>query len=129
MARQLHRILAVLPAGTLTAACLVAAQVSGAASERHASAASPPAAVVQPRVAGATTSAQAVVKTISVGSGPESVAIDSADDTVYVTNYLDHTLSIINGRLGVVTRTIGVGTYPTGVAVNEEDDNVYVPKT
>ena len=127
MERQLHVRLAVLAAGTLTAACLVAGQVSpGTASEGHSPAASPTAAMVQPRVAGATTSAQAVIRTISVGSGPDGLAVDDSDDTVYVANYLADTVSIINGRTGTVASTIRVGSFPIDVAVNQRDDTVYV---
>ena len=55
------------------------------------------------------------------------MAVDQADDTVYVPNSLDDTVSVINGRTGALTDdTITVGDGPRGVAVHERDDTVYV---
>jgi YVTN family beta-propeller protein len=67
-----------------------------------------------------------VIKTIGVGDGPSGVAVDQGDDTVYVTNRTSGTVSVINGRTGLVDDTITVGSDPNGVAVNQRDDTVYV---
>ena len=74
----------------------------------------------------AATSTLAVITTIGVGGLPTGVAVDDGDDTVYVTNLDDSTVSVINGRTGTVAFTIPVGGRPQGVAVNEGDDTVYV---
>ena len=74
----------------------------------------------------AATSTLAVITTIGVGGLPAGVAVDDGDDTVYVTNLDDSTVSVINGRTGTVAFTIPVGGRPQGVAVNEGDDTVYV---
>ena len=88
----------------------------------HPGLAAPP--VQAQSVAAATT--LAVITTITVGSNPDGVAVNDADDTVYVTNFGSGDVSVINGRTGTVAGTITVGSNPIGVAVNEGDDTVYV---
>ena len=85
-----------------------------------------PAAKVQPRSAVTNTSAYAVIGSVSLpGKKPYGVAVNGADDTVYVTNFDDSSLSIIDGQtLG--SRRLGVGPQPLGIAVNQSDDTVYV---
>jgi YVTN family beta-propeller protein len=89
------------------------------------SAASSPSAALQPRISTAT-SAPAVIKTITVGSNPQGVAVDSADDTVYVANYGSNNISVIDGATATVSGTVAVGNNPVGVAVNQADDTIYV---
>ena len=74
----------------------------------------------------AATSTLAVITTITVGSNPDGVAVNDADDTVYVTNFGSGDVSVINGRTGTVDDTITVGDSPRGVAVDQGDDTVYV---
>ena len=84
------------------------------------------AAPTQPRTASAA-STLAVITTIAVAGTPTGVAINNADDTVYVTHqFVSDTVSVIDGRTGTVANTISVGSAPTGVAVNQGDDTVYV---
>jgi len=84
------------------------------------------AARLQPRTVYPTTTL-AVIKTIPVGGSPSAVALNDADDTVYVTNDGTDNVSVINGRTGQRTDdTIAVGDQPNGVAVNQDDDTVYV---
>lgn len=74
--------------------------------------------------------AYAVLKVISTGTGARDVAVNDADDTVYVSNTLANTLSIISSTSGpTVLRTIPVGSAPRGVAVHQSDDTVYVANT
>lgn len=68
----------------------------------------------------------AVVRTIPVGDGPQGVAIDSADDTVYVTNANSDSMSVIDGKSGSVVSTVRGFHEPAGVAVNQKTDVVYV---
>ena len=70
------------------------------------------------------TSVPAVIATIPVGRGPIGVAV-SADDTVYVANYDDSTVSVINPGSQTEDDTIEVGGLPVSVAVSN-DDTVYV---
>ena len=88
----------------------------------HPGLAAPP--VQAQSVAAATT--LAVITTITVGSNPDGVAVNDADDTVYVTNFGSGNVSVINGRTGTVAGTITVGSGPIGVAVDQGDDTVYV---
>jgi YVTN family beta-propeller protein len=72
---------------------------------------------------------------IKVGAGAGGAAINAATDTVYVTNFVDDTVSVIdgstcNGRVtsgcGQVTPTVTVGSEPTNVAVDQATGAVYV---
>ena len=68
----------------------------------------------------------AVVKTIPVGNGPQGVAIDSVDDTVYVTNTNSNTMSVIDGVSATVVSTVTGFLEPAGIAVNQRSNTVYV---
>ena len=46
--------------------------------------------------------------------------------TVYVTNFADNTVSVINQFTNKVTATIPVGSAPFGVTVNKVTGRVYV---
>jgi len=70
--------------------------------------------------------------TIEVGNGPEGLASDGTN--IYVANYLDNTVSVIDPTNNTVTDTINVGTFPSGLSyngtniyvANGDDDNVSV---
>ena len=110
----MERIRVTIVGGCLTAVIAVVPTPSGLAA--------PP---VQVRSVAAT-STLAVITTMGVGRNPAGVAVNDGDDTVYITNYNDSTVSVINGRTGTVDDTITVGGSPWAVAVNEGDDTVYV---
>ena len=102
-----RRWVAALVAGCLAAVVAVVPTPSGLAA--------PP---VQTQSVAAT-STLAVITTISVGDTPRGVAVNDGDDTVYVANYFGDDVSVINGRLGVLTDdTITVGGELIGVAVD-----------
>lgn len=76
--------------------------------------------------------------TVAVGSAPVGVAIDQQTDTVYVANYNDNTVSVIDGATcnagvtkgcGQTAPTVAVGDGPDVPAVNETTDTVYVPNS
>lgn len=71
-------------------------------------------------------SALAVIRSVSVGDGPWGVAVDQDDDTVYVSNQGENSISVIDGRSGSLVGTVGVGQAPVGVSVDQDDDTVYV---
>ncbi len=52
--------------------------------------------------------------------------MDSAARRVYVTNSLDNTLSILDGRAGTVVTTIPVGTDPFPVAFDARTGEIWV---
>ena len=57
---------------------------------------------------------------------PRFPAVDSGSHTVYVTNYQDDTVSVIDGSTRTVTATVPVGKGPEGVAVDPGTRTVYV---
>jgi len=65
--------------------------------------------------------------TISV-PGPllAGVAVDPSTDTVYATNFLTNTVSVIDGETDTVTGTISVGSEPGAIAVDPLTNMVYV---
>jgi YVTN family beta-propeller protein len=67
-----------------------------------------------------------VTRTITVGSGPDGVAVDAAARTVYVANDGSGTVSVINEATGTVTATVPVGSFPDAVAVDAAARTVYV---
>jgi YVTN family beta-propeller protein len=82
--------------------------------------------------------------TITVGDGPDGIAVDQATGTVYVANDgpgLDnsgHTVSVINGATcngqvrsgcGQAPATVHVGMAPGVPAVDQATDTVYVPNS
>ena len=67
-----------------------------------------------------------VTATIPVGTGPTAVAVDPAAGTVYVANFDDSTVSVIDEATGAVTATIRVGSFPNAVAVDPAAGTVYV---
>jgi YVTN family beta-propeller protein len=67
-----------------------------------------------------------VTATITVGSQPDSVAVNTLTNKVYVANSNSGTLSVISGSTNKVTDTIKVGVKPDGVAVNPSTNTVYV---
>jgi YVTN family beta-propeller protein len=67
-----------------------------------------------------------VTATIPVGSSPDAVAADPAAGTIYVANFVDNTVSVIDAATGTVTATIGVGSSPEGVAVTPFTHTAYV---
>jgi YVTN family beta-propeller protein len=74
--------------------------------------------------------------TITVGNQPSSVAVDEATDTVYVSNWLDNTVSVFNGATcnalntsgcGQKPATVPVGPLPIGLYDDPANHTVYVP--
>ena len=72
------------------------------------------------------TAASAASSTVSVGGDPWGVAVNPSTNTVYVTNFNDNTVSVIDGSNNTVRATVSVGGYPWGVAVNPSTNTVYV---
>jgi len=65
--------------------------------------------------------------TIAVGTGPDSVAIDSATDMIYVTNFQSGNVTVINGANHTVAATVstGSGSGPEAIAVNSVTNMIY----
>ena len=67
-----------------------------------------------------------VTATISVGSSPAAVEVNSSTNRIYVSNVVDKMVSVIDGATNTVISTILVGTYPYGVGVNSSTNRIYV---
>jgi len=69
--------------------------------------------------------AQTVAATVSVGGGPDAVAVNPATNTIYVANEGSATVTVIDGTTNS-TATVNVGTSPRALAVNPVTNTVYV---
>jgi len=67
--------------------------------------------------------------TVTVGSGPRAVAVNPVDDTIYVSNTNDRSVSIVSPD-GSSVRTVSLtgltSMFPLTIAVHPTDDTVYV---
>jgi YVTN family beta-propeller protein len=59
------------------------------------------------------------------GSG-NGVAVNPVTNMIYVSNYNDQTVSVIDGTQNTITATIPVPGYPAGIGVNSTTNTVYV---
>ncbi|WP_431030917.1 putative Ig domain-containing protein [Plantibacter sp. RU18] len=70
-----------------------------------------------------------ITATISVGQRPADLTVDEANNKVYVANYADASVSVIDGALNAVEATISAPLSPSGylaaVAVNEGRGEIY----
>lgn len=104
---------AITAAGTVGG---VSSAAEGSSTQRHVSAA----------IATSPSTTYAVIRTIAVGNQPLGITIDQDDDTVYVSNYLSNSVSVIDQSSGSLVDTFAVGNGPQGIAVNDADDSIYV---
>lgn len=72
-----------------------------------------------------TAHAQAVSGTIAAGSEPIAVAVNPANNKVYVANWSSGNVTVIDGATGSKV-DVATGTRPTWVAVNPETGYAYV---
>jgi DNA-binding beta-propeller fold protein YncE len=72
---------------------------------------------------------------VTVGGGPNVVAVDATTNTIYVANFNDSTVSVIDGRTcnGTVTSgcshkpvTVAGGHHPDGIALDTATHTLYV---
>jgi YVTN family beta-propeller protein len=66
------------------------------------------------------------VTTIPVGKIPCALAIDPITHRLYVVNYGDETLSVIDLQTKKVLATLPVGRHPQGIAVDLKSHRIYV---
>jgi YVTN family beta-propeller protein len=67
-----------------------------------------------------------VTATVSVGSGPRSVAITPDGTRVYTTNQISDTVSVIDTATNTLSATVPVGDSPNGVAITPDGTSAYV---
>ena len=63
---------------------------------------------------------------IKVGNYPCAIAVNPGTHMAYVANYVDNTVSVINGRSGTIKATIPVGLHPQSIAIDPKRNRVYV---
>ena len=73
-----------------------------------------------------TTWAATLEETIAVGEGPIALAFNPSNDNLYVANFKDGNVSIIDTSSNTVEETIAVGEGPIALAFNPSNDNLYV---
>ncbi|WP_369243358.1 YncE family protein [Bacillus cereus] len=61
-----------------------------------------------------------------MGSSPWGVAVDAANNQVFVTNYNSNNVSVIDASSYAKVTTLTVGTSPEGVAVDAANNQVFV---
>ncbi|MEX0800923.1 MAG: YncE family protein [Dehalococcoidia bacterium] len=71
----------------------------------------------------------AIIDSASVGAGPLGAAINPLTNRVYVSNYHDDTVSVIDGATDAVVSTIPVEDGPIAIAVNTATNRIYVTNT
>jgi YVTN family beta-propeller protein len=69
------------------------------------------------------------VTPIGAGKMPCAVAVNTKTKTIYVANYVDETLTIIDGKALRPVATVKVGRHPQAVAVDESKNLAYVANT
>ena len=63
---------------------------------------------------------------IKTGNYPCAIAINSRTNRVYVLNYADETVTVIDGAANRVLATLPVGNHPQAIAVDEDANQAYV---
>jgi YVTN family beta-propeller protein len=71
-------------------------------------------------------SAHTIVATVTVGSFPFGVAVNSSTNRIYVTNAMGNNVSVIDGATNTVVATVAVGNTPYQVDVNPSTNRIYV---
>jgi YVTN family beta-propeller protein len=67
-----------------------------------------------------------IMKNITVGKFPNSIAINPNINRIYVTNYDSDTVSVIDGNTNNIMKNISVGSGPSDVAINPNSNRIYV---
>ena len=70
-------------------------------------------------------SAQVVAATVTAGSAPKAVAVNTVTNKIYVANILSNNVTVIDGATNSTT-TVPAGPKPEAVAVNETTNKIYV---
>jgi YVTN family beta-propeller protein len=68
----------------------------------------------------------AVVRTVLVGYFPVGVAVDSANDQIFVTNEGVNNVSVLNGTTGAVIASIPTPGDPWGITYDSDNGLIYV---
>jgi len=82
-----------------------------------------------PRSAGTLGVALLLATVGGVACGPSRSASEPAPARIYVTNQLDNTVSVIDGRTHKIVTTVRVGVSPAQMAVSPDHKFVYIANT
>jgi YVTN family beta-propeller protein len=63
---------------------------------------------------------------VEVGTVPYGVAITPDGEEVYVANYADNNVSVIDTQTNIVALAANVGKWPVGVAITPDGKYTYV---
>ena len=67
-----------------------------------------------------------LIDAVDVGAGPMGAAVNPEDDRIYVANYHDDTISVIDSVTHEIITTIAVSDGPQSIAVNTSTNRIYV---
>jgi YVTN family beta-propeller protein len=71
-------------------------------------------------------STNAVIKNVTVGGGPDAIAVNPSTGSVYVANLDDNNVSVIDESTIRVVKNVSVGGYPDALALDAAKNIVYV---
>ena len=69
---------------------------------------------------------QTVSTIITVGDTPEGVDVNPLTNKVYVANFNDDTVSVIDGATDTIMSTVNVGDLPINIGVNSKTNTIFV---
>lgn len=69
------------------------------------------------------------IKGIVAGNYPSDIAVNPETNTIYVSNSLSNSITVIDGNKDKIIKTIDVGSTPTGISINPETNRVFVVNT
>jgi YVTN family beta-propeller protein len=69
--------------------------------------------------------AQTLLGTVPIGAGASFVNVNSATNKIYVANFTDGTVTVVNGATNT-TSTVTVGTHDEFLAINQVTNKIYV---
>lgn len=70
--------------------------------------------------------ASSIIKT---GEYPCAIAINTRTNNIYVVNYADQTVTVIDGKENRILATLAVGNHPQAIAVDEAANKAFVANT
>jgi YVTN family beta-propeller protein len=70
-----------------------------------------------------------VAATLAAGAIPCAIAVNSKADLLYVANYGDNTVTVVDADTGNARATVRVGDHPKGIAFDPDRKLVYVANT
>ncbi len=69
--------------------------------------------------------AQTLIGTVPIGANPSFVNVNTATNKIYVNNFTDGTVTVIDGATDA-TSTVTVGTHDEFLAINQNTNKIYV---